>query len=158
MTRRVTGPSRTGAMPASCQAVLTRRGSPSWKTRFVSCGVRTRSFTRRVRICTGGARPPLTDVDAFIEDHRGEHGVETPDLCRPSRGRDPGCPEFAPRPQTPTASARAREVTPYHLGLFGFKIGLSEPSDFLHRRADYQLRLRSGDDDRILSHAFLGQE
>ncbi|QOK22767.1 IS3 family transposase [Janibacter indicus] len=29
-----------------------------------------------MRICSGGARPPLTDVDAFIDDHRDEHGVE----------------------------------------------------------------------------------
>lgn len=27
-------------------------------------------------IRTGGARPPLKDVDAFIDDHRDEHGVE----------------------------------------------------------------------------------
>lgn len=65
-------------MPASCRAppALRLRGSPNWKRRFASCGARTRSFARRVRICSGGARPPLTDVDAFIDDHRDEHGVE----------------------------------------------------------------------------------
>ena len=30
--------------------------------------------------CSGGARPPLSDIDGFIDDHRDEFGVEP--ICR----------------------------------------------------------------------------
>ena len=57
-----------------------RIASRRWSARCASCARPTRSCARPARISPGGARPPLQAVKAFIDEHRGAHGVEP--ICR----------------------------------------------------------------------------